>query len=203
MTARRRPTLVTALLFAVAAAGPLLAENPAPRANPAPTNAPQSAEPHPLAPQFPEAQEIFTLTNQDRSQQGLQPLHWDVALAAAAQAHAEKIAATRSLSHQLPSESDLPTRAAQAGAHFAAVAENIAVGYSPAAIERKWMDSTPHRTNILDSRMNAIGIGIVEPNHDYYAVEDFAESAPQLSFSAVEDQVKQLLRQQGIHPDLP
>src|ERR1700743_3543247 len=74
-------------------------------------------------------QKLLDLTNKARMDQGLQPLHWDPALAAAAQAHAQKMFDQHSLSHQLPGEPDLSARAGQAGAHFRTVAENVAMGY--------------------------------------------------------------------------
>ena len=84
------------------------------------------------------------------------------------------------LSHQYPGEADLVTRAGQQGAHFRSVAENVALGPTPQAIEQEWMHSAPHRANILDPQMNAIGIGIVKKGGSYYAVEDFADSVAQL-----------------------
>jgi hypothetical protein len=146
---------------------------------------------------------IFQLTNQDRAAQGLQPLHWDSSLAVAAAVHVDKMKDERSLSHQYPSEPDLQTRAAQAGAHFQAIAENIAIGPNAEAIERQWMNSVPHRQNILDPQMNAIGIAVVEKNGYLYAVEDFANSNQALSREQVEQKVGELLRQQKIDPSAP
>src|ERR1700740_3678665 len=75
-------------------------------------------------------QRILELTNQDRTAQGLQPLHWDKSLAAAAAVHVDKMKDEKTLSHQYTGEPDVKTRAAQAGAHFQAIAENIAMGPS-------------------------------------------------------------------------
>ncbi|HEX3471910.1 MAG TPA: CAP domain-containing protein, partial [Silvibacterium sp.] len=71
-------------------------------------------------------QQIFYLANQDRAAYGLQPLHWDRALAMAAVQHANRMMEENTLSHQYSGEPDLLTRAVQAGAHFQALAENIA-----------------------------------------------------------------------------
>src|ERR1700761_9178344 len=106
-------------------------------------------------------QQVMELTNADRVAQGLQPLKWDPALAQAAQQHAEMMAQQGSLSHQYPGEPDLVARAGAAGAHFRSIAENVALAPSPQALEQEWMHSTPHRNNILDPHMNAIGVGIV------------------------------------------
>lgn len=149
------------------------------------------------------ARQILDLTNQDRVAQGLQPLHWNAALATAAQTHAERMAGEGNLSHQYAGEASLMKRAAQAGAHFQAIAENIATGYSENAIESEWMHSTPHRTNILDPRMNAIGVGVVERRGTLYAVEDFADAAEQLSSAQVEHRVAGLLQSINIDASAP
>lgn len=146
---------------------------------------------------------IFDLTNQDREAQGLPLLAWNDALARAAAGHAGRMAQERSISHQYRGEAELMTRAAQAGAHFSAIAENIATGPGPEAIEREWMHSTPHRANILDPRMNALGVAVVERGGMLYAVEDFAQSNEALSFSQVEQRVRDLLAAQNIDASAP
>jgi uncharacterized protein YkwD len=150
-----------------------------------------------------QARQVFTLTNQDRQQHGLPALRWDSALAAAAQAHAELMVRRGTLSHQLPGEPDLTTRAAAAGAHFQAIAENIAIGESPKGIERGWMNSTPHRTNILDPRMNAIGVAVVPRGASFYAVEDFSQASAALTRDQVERRVRELLLAENVDPSSP
>lgn len=149
------------------------------------------------------ARHIFELTNHDRVAQGLQPLRWSDPLASAAKQHADRMGTERYLMHQYPGEPGLEQRAAQAGAHFQAIAENIATGYSDEQIEQEWMHSTPHRRNILDPRMNALGVGIVARGGVLYAVEDFAQASEALSPRQVESRVADLLRQQGIDPSAP
>jgi hypothetical protein len=149
------------------------------------------------------AQQILALTNQDRAEHGLKPLTWDPALAAAAEMHTRRMASEKSLSHQYPGETDPAARAARAGAHFQAIAENTAMGPSTASIEKEWMNSTPHRTNILDPQMNAIGIGVVERGGYVYATEDFANAAESLSAQQVEDKVAALLHDQSVDTSGP
>ena len=149
------------------------------------------------------AQQILALTNQDRAEHGLQPLKWDASLASAAQAHTDRMANEKSLSHQYPGEPDVSARAAQAGAHFQAIAENTAMGPDPRGIEKQWMNSVPHRTNILDPKMNSIGIGVVEKNGYVFATEDFASAAADLNMQQVEDKVSALLHDQNIDPSGP
>src|SRR5262249_16752450 len=148
-------------------------------------------------------QKIFELTNQDRTAQGLQPLHWDRSLAAAAAVHVDKMKDEKTLSHQYGGEPDVKARAAQAGAHFQAIAENIAVGPRAEAIEKQWMNSVPHRQNILDPRMNAIGIAVIQKDGYLYAVEDFANANQSMTREQVEQKVGDLLRAQKIEPSAP
>lgn len=150
-----------------------------------------------------QARHIADLTNQDREFSNLRPLHWNDSLAAAAQDHAERMAAAGYLSHDYPGEPPLMQRAAQAGAHFQSIAENIATGYSDSGVESEWMHSTPHRTNILDPRMNAIGVGLVVSHGTLYAVEDFADASEVLTARQVEQRVGSLLQNEGIAPSAP
>jgi hypothetical protein len=142
--------------------------------------------------------ELLTLTNQDRAAQGLGPLRWSPELAQAAQSHDERMVQRNDLQHQFPDEPDVPTRAGQAGAHFRTVAENIALGPNAADIEKQWMHSTMHRTNILDPEMNIIGIALVHHRGEVWAVEDFAHAVEALGPPEIEGRVIELLAQQGM-----
>ncbi len=141
---------------------------------------------------------ILDLTNNERAAQSLPPLTWSPALARAAALHAQAIAQANNLTHQLPGEPDLTTRAAQAGAHFQAIAENIAYGFSAPSIERQWMQSAPHRANILDPRMNSIGIALVHADGTLWAVEDFSAGEPERSPSQIEQTVASRLAAMGL-----
>ena len=145
-----------------------------------------------------EEQQLLDLTNVARDSQGLGPLHWDAALAAAAAQHNQRMRGQPMLSHQYPGEDPLLQRAALAGAHFSSIAENIAMGPSPGAIEREWLQSAPHRANIYDPRMNAIGISVVRRGGDLYATEDFAAAVTSMSPDEAESKVAGLLRQQKL-----
>ncbi len=149
------------------------------------------------------ARRIFDLTNQDRQEHGLPALRWNDALAAAAQAHADRMVREPMLSHQYPGEAELTARAASAGARFRAVAENIAMGPNPQSIDNGWMHSPSHRTNILDPKMNALGVAVVERGGSLYAVEDFEESSEALTLAQVEQRVRELLRADNVDASAP
>lgn len=152
------------------------------------------------AQQFPnnQQQKLLDLTNQARIDNGLQPFHWDPALAAAAQAHAQKMFDQHSLSHQLPGEADLRARAAQAGAHFREIAENIAMGNGAEGVQKQWMNSAPHRANILDPKLTNIGIGVVEHSGYWYATVDFDSAVENMASNQVEQKIAALVAQHGI-----
>lgn len=142
--------------------------------------------------------QLLSLTNGDRAEQGLGPLRWSPELASSARTHGELMVRHNDLEHQFPGEPDVPTRAGQAGAHFRAIAENIAIGPNAADIERQWMHSAMHRTNILDPQMNVIGIALIHNRGEVWAVEDFAHAVEGLAPSEIERRVIGLLAQQGM-----
>jgi len=120
--------------------------------------------------------ELFNATNRERLAHGLPALQWNEALAVAARKHAGEMAHKDALSHQFPGEPSLPSRVKQVGAHFIWLSENVALGPSPSLIHAQFVKSPPHRANILDTDMHAIGIGIVERNGQLFAVEDFSNA---------------------------
>jgi hypothetical protein len=157
---------------------------------------------HPSLAQSNAERALFQMTNQARTQHNLPPLHWDPTLAQAALAHAQWVVhEPNDLQHQYPGEPDLPSRAAQAHAHFTSVSENLARGnVSPADLHRGWMASPTHRANILDPNLNAVGIAVLEYRGFLYAVEDFSRTATVQSFDSLEKRVSQILLEHGVAP---
>jgi hypothetical protein len=144
------------------------------------------------------ARDLLSLTNQDRAAHGLGPLRWSPELAQAARQHDQQMVQRNALEHQFRGEPDLPARAGQAGAHFHAVAENIALGPDVPDLERQWMHSPPHRANILDHEMDSIGIALIRVGSEIWAVEDFSHAVPALGPSEREGRVIGLLAEQGM-----
>ncbi len=67
------------------------------------------------------------------------------------------------MSHQLPGEPAMGDRVSAQGVPWSAVGENV--GY--ASCEGKqifdmWMNSAPHRANILNTAFNAVGISSIQ-----------------------------------------
>ena len=106
--------------------------------------------------------------NAQRSRHNLRPLRLNRRLSTAALRHSRAMARRRFFSHTSLSGASFVDRIRStgylSGARSWAVGENIAYGSgnlsSPHAIGRAWMNSPPHRANILSSSYRAIGIGI-------------------------------------------
>ena len=142
--------------------------------------------------------QLFEALNRERTAQGLAELQWDNALFKAARQHALRMVNLNMLEHQLPSEPKLEERLAEAGARFAAIAENIAIGSNPQTIHAGWMDSPGHRKNILDPRLTSVGIAAVRGTGGLFAVQDFSQLVAILSLEQQEQKVGSLLSRMGV-----
>jgi Cysteine-rich secretory protein family len=138
-------------------------------------------------------QYLLSAANAERVQRGLQPLRWDSALYEAASYHAQQMAERETISHQYDGEPELTARGQEAGARFSVIAENVAEAPSAILIQEAWMNSPKHRENLLDPRVDSIGIRVVGREGRLYAVEDFDRSVMQLSLEQQENAVGQLL----------
>jgi len=144
------------------------------------------------------AQILFESANHERAAQGLAPLKWSATLAEAARQHALRMASKNTLSHQLPGEPGMAERASQAGARFTSLAENVAEGPRAESIHRQWMNSPPHRANLLDAQLDSVGIAVAERNGVLFAVEDFSLAAGKMSVEEQEGIVNSKLMSFGL-----
>jgi uncharacterized protein YkwD len=145
-----------------------------------------------------DAWQLAVLINQDRAAQGIEPLKWDPALAEAARRHCLRMVAEGAIAHRYDDEPSLSERAAQAGARFSLIEENVAVGPDPAAIEDAWMHSPGHRANLLNPNVNRVGAAVVASHGVLYAVTDYAHAVPALKEEQVEAGIANLMRVSGI-----
>ncbi len=109
------------------------------------------------------------LVNRERAARGERPLHWNVHLVRAAQAHTESMAFGDYFEHDGPRGSTPLSRMRNNGYIYGArvgfeVGENIGWGSlwlgTPRAVVAAWMASAGHRANILDGRYRDTGIGV-------------------------------------------
>ncbi len=125
-------------------------------------------------------------------------LQWDAALTRSAAFHARQMAANGTISHQYPGEPDLSARAAEAGAKFSKVDENVAASPTAVIIHDAWMHSEGHRENLLDPVVDAVGIAVVSRSGQLFAVEDFDRRVRTMGLSEQEHAVHGLLATSGL-----
>jgi uncharacterized protein YkwD len=114
--------------------------------------------------------------NQERAKQGLPPLAWHSALAAAAGSYAQTMASTNCFSHTCPPVTDMVQRDVNAGYFpWRSLGENIAAGQqTPEEVMQAWMNSPGHRANILNASYKDIGIGrATGGSYGIYWVQEF------------------------------
>lgn len=145
-----------------------------------------------------DAEQIFALANQARSEAGAGRLAWDSALADAALAHCRRMVMEGPIAHRYGGEADVSGRAAQAGAHFTVIEENVAIGSSPDGIHEEWMHSPGHRENLLNPQVDHVGIAVIAARGVLYAVADYSRAVASLDPAQVEAQVAALIRPSGV-----
>jgi len=146
-------------------------------------------------------QYLLAAANQDRAAHGLAPVRLDEHLALAARLHAYQMMVHGTISHQFDGEKELAARAGDAGAHFSLVTENVAEASNSAQIHDMWMASEGHRTNLLDPKVDSVGIAVIQKGRQLYAVEDFARNVVQLSIEQQEAKVGDMLVAAGLRLD--
>ncbi len=72
------------------------------------------------------------------------------------------------------------------------------MGPSAESLHQQWMKSPPHRANLLDPQLNSAGIAVVQRNGTLFAVEDFSETADELSVREQEKVVEGQLQSRGL-----
>jgi hypothetical protein len=91
-------------------------------------------------------------------------------------AHSKLLADNRDLSHQFAGEPTLQERVGATRLRFNSVAENVAAAPDIDTAHTALVKSPGHRANILHQDYNAIGISIVERDHELFITQDFAHT---------------------------
>jgi uncharacterized YkwD family protein len=112
-------------------------------------------------------QQVVELTNQERANNGLQPLQIDESLSDVAREKSRDMAGNGYFDHNSPSYGSPFDMMKSFGISYSTAGENIAKGQrSPQEVVQAWMDSPGHRANILNGNFTHIGVGHVEQgNH--------------------------------------
>ena len=138
---------------------------------------------------------VFELANQERAKAGAPPLKWNNNLALAARLHSDQMARHKELSHQFADEAELGARLAQQGSRFDADAENVGYAGSADELHSGWMNSPPHRGNMLNSRYDEMGVGITRLGDRLYATQDFTHAVAKYSSQQGADEVSNAYKQ--------
>jgi uncharacterized protein YkwD len=148
--------------------------------------------------------QLFDLVNREREKAGLSRLEWSDRLAQAALAHSKLLAENRDLSHQFSGEPILQERIGATRLRFNSVAENVAAAQDVETAHAALMKSPGHRANILHQDYNAIGIAIVERDHELYVTQDFAHTLVSYTEKQFRDAIvsgfNQARRTRGLRP---
>jgi uncharacterized protein YkwD len=166
----RRRFLMSAWMFAVMGCSwAPVRFSPAPRGDD-PRNAPAT----PITPEELEdlRDEVVAAHNAIRAGAKLKKLTVDRKLTSAAQAHAEDMAARRTMSHTGGDGSKPSERVKARGYRYFRTGENVAAGrLSVDRVMKGWMESPPHKRNILGG-FSEIGVGcaVDEVGRRYWCV---------------------------------
>ena len=119
------------------------------------------------------AEQVLTIVNERRAEQGLAPLTMNYTVVSAAKVRAAEL--TQSFSHTRPNGTSCFTVLDEVGVDYWTAGENIALGYSsPEGVMNAWMNSEGHRANIMNPNYTQIGIACYyDSNSGYNWVQCF------------------------------
>ena len=121
------------------------------------------------------AEQIAVLVNKERKAYGLQPVKISPLLSEAANIRAGEI--KENFSHTRPNGTSCFTAMSELEIQYRSAAENIAYGQkNPESVMNAWMNSSGHRANILNEKMEYIGVGVFYQDGVYYWSQFFAVS---------------------------
>ena len=111
------------------------------------------------------AQELISLTNDKRSENGLAPLSLNQTLVSAAALKGSDMIAKNYWAHTAPDGATPWSFIKQAGYYYLYAGENLARDFGDSSsLVNAWMDSPTHRDNILSPRYTEIGIAVIHDN---------------------------------------
>ncbi len=106
-------------------------------------------------------QEVFNLINKQRTNQGIPALKIDNEVSRVARIKAQDMVSSNYFSHNSPTYGSPFDMLKSFKISYQAAAENIAANSSNSGAVNAWMNSSGHRTNILNSNYTYTGIGVV------------------------------------------
>jgi hypothetical protein len=111
---------------------------------------------------------VLSLITQTRSSVGAPALRVDPTLASVARNWAAKMAREGTISHNTGVGSQVTA---------SRLSENVGMGGSIDIVHQGFLNSPGHRANMVDTRVNAVGVGVAWANGYVYVVQDYAQLA--------------------------
>ncbi len=149
--------------------------------------------------QFPDVysieKDLFEMTNQERLDQGLNPLTLSPELTRIARTHSQDMASRREMTHLSALGKSYLERLVDAGFYFRTIGENVASSetFHSEFIHQGFMESPEHRENILDPDFEELGIGVVYSlDKKYFVTQDFVRPVKVLEY----DEAERIIREQ-------
>jgi len=114
----------------------------------------------------PEAWDSAVSVNNEREARGLRPLDLDKVLNEKAQAWADQMAASRSVSHSVLTQG--------VGDNWRVLGENVGWARSSGEMHQMFMKSPSHRSTMLDGSYTRLGVGVSVVDGRLYTAQVFA-----------------------------
>ena len=112
--------------------------------------------------------QFFSMLNSARADHGLRPYVIEGDLTSVARSHSHEMAARQTLYHNPNLTTDV--------SNWEAVGENVGKGPTVSDIQQAFMNSAPHRDNILDHDFTQVGIGVTtDSDGTIWVTEDFRQ----------------------------
>lgn len=116
----------------------------------------------------------FDLLNGDRAKQGLQPLKFNLQLAALGGKYAQEMINRKFFAHKDPEGNSPFDRMKEAGIGYVYAGENLAINTNINTAEQAFMNSPGHRSNILSPNYTEVGLGVrYDGKGATYVVQEF------------------------------
>ena len=123
--------------------------------------------------------QLLSLINAERQKVGAPPLRINLKLTQAGLRQSQDMAIHNFFSHTGSNGSGFSDRISAAGYNWSAAAENIAAGQStPTAVFQSWLNSPPHKQNMLNAQYTEVGFGYAynsQSTYQTYWPADFAK----------------------------
>ena len=124
---------------------------------------------------------IVGAVNRARRRRGLPPLCTSRRLTWIAASHSADLAGTNELTHESSDGTSFADRVGKVTT-ASAIGETLAAvpagtGVSPLAIVRAWLDSPPHRRELLSRRFRCVGVARADGGQSSVVTADFASAA--------------------------